>query len=104
MSENSKTRGKTKKKTRGSLLVKLGLCSFCGYLAFSLVSLQIEIANQKAALAQVEQQIAEYDAQNTETERLLTLGEDQAYRARIARDKLDMGYADETVFRDASAS
>ncbi len=92
---------RTKKK---SLFIRLCIFAFAAYVVVSLVSLQVEITARRSQLATVRQQIEDQRIANKETERLLSLGDDKTYLSRIARDKLDMGFSDERVYRDAAGS
>ena len=87
-----------------SLLIRLCLFAFAAYIVVSLVSLQMEIASKRSELASYEQQVKDQLIANKEIERQLSLGSDKDYLARIARDKLDMGFSDERVYRDVSGS
>lgn len=92
---------RTKKK---SLIVRLGIFAFAAYVVVSLVSLQVEIGIRQSQLAELDAQIESQRLANKETERLISLGEDKDFLSRIAREKLDMGFSDEHVYRDASGS
>ena len=87
-----------------SLLLRLGIFAFSAYVVVSLVGLQMQISQKRQQLASIEEQMEQQRLSNKETERLLGLGDDQAYLSRIARERLDMGLPDEHVFRDAAGS
>ncbi|MEM1485951.1 septum formation initiator family protein [Oscillospiraceae bacterium PP1C4] len=95
---------KTNRTKNKNLFVKLCVFGFAAYVIVSLVTLQMEITAKRSQLVAVKQQIESQRIINKETERLLSLGDDKTYLARIARDKLDMGLSDERVFRDATGS
>ena len=95
------------KATRGqknSLLMRLCVLVFAGYAAVTLVSQQMQISAKHADLMRVEQQIEQERLRAKELERQVALGEDESYLARIARDKLDMGFSDEHVYQDVSGT
>lgn len=94
-------KARSKKK---SLIVRLGMFTFAAFVATSLISLQLEISSKRAELEQVQSQIDEQQTAIKETERLLSLGSDQGYLSKIARDKLGLGFSDEHVYRDAAGS
>ena len=94
----------SKKIKKNNLLIRLGLSILAVYVIVSLISLQIEIAGKQQQLEDLQMQIQQQQTVNKELERQLSFGKDQAYLSRIARDKLDMGFSDERVFRDAAGS
>lgn len=85
-------------------LIRLCVTVFAAYVAVSLITLQMQINEKKIQLQQVTDQLEEETLQQVELQRQLELGDDDEHIARIAHDKLDMGYADEHVFRDVSGS
>lgn len=85
-------------------LIRFCAYVFAAYVAVSLITLQMQINDNKAQLQQVTAQYKEATAQQKELQRQLALGDDDEQMARIARDKLDMGFAGERVFRDVSGS
>lgn len=87
-----------------SLFMRLCLLGFAAYIAVSLISLQIEINSKRDELSIVSQKCEEQRLANKELERLISLGNDKTYLARIARDKLNMGLPEEHVYKDASGS
>ena len=87
-----------------SLMIRLCVLAFSAYVVVSLVSLQMEIADRRSTLAPITEQAETQRLANKEIERQIALGDDKDYLARIAREKLDMGRADERVFRDAAGT
>lgn len=87
-----------------SLLMRLCLLGFAAYIAVSLVTLQMEINSKRSQLAVVSEKCEEQRLANKEIERLISLGNDKSYLARIAREKLNMGLPEEHVYKDASGS
>lgn len=87
-----------------SLMLRLCVLAFSAYVVVSLVSLQMEIADRRSTLASITEQAETQRLANKEIERQIALGDDKDYLARIAREKLDMGRADERVFRDAAGT
>ena len=73
-------------------------------MKISLFLLGVYIVVSQEELQMVIQQCEEQRISNKEIKRQISLGDDQTYLARIARDKLGMGYSDEHVFRDAAGS
>lgn len=95
---------KVKIQRRHNPLVRFCVYIFAAYVAVTLITLQMQINEKKTELQQVENQYKEEYQQQQELERQLALGDDDDQMARIARDKLDMGFADEHVYRDVSGS
>ena len=89
---------------RRNPVLKISLCLLGVYIVVSLASLHMEIVSKQEELQMVIQQCEEQRISNKEIKRQISLGDDQTYLARIARDKLGMGYSDEHVFRDAAGS
>lgn len=85
-------------------LIRFCVYVFAAYVAVSLITLQMQINDNKTQLQQVTAQCKEAADQQQELQRQLALGDDDEQMARIARDKLDMGFAGEHVFRDVSGS
>ena len=87
---------------RRNPVLKISLFLLGVYIVVSLASLHMEIVSKQEELQMVIQQCEEQRISNKEIKRQISLGDDQTYLARIARDKLGMGYSDEHVFRDAA--
>lgn len=85
-------------------LIRFCVYVFAAYVAVSLITLQMQINDNKEQLRQTEKQYDEALRQQQELQRQLALGDDDEQMARIAHDKLDMGFADEHVYRDVSGS
>ncbi|MCR2025688.1 septum formation initiator family protein [Anaerotruncus colihominis] len=85
-------------------MIRLCVLAFSAYAVVSLVSLQMEIAGRRSTLTSITEQAETQRLANKEIERQIALGDDKGYLARIAREKLDMGRADERVFRDAAGT
>ena len=86
-------RGKKK-----SLFIRFCIFAFAAYVVVSLITLQMEISSKRSLLTSVNAQLED------QVERQIALGDDRDFMARIARDKLDMGVADERVFRDTAGT
>lgn len=87
-----------------NMLTRLCVLVFAGYAAVTLVTLQMEINAKQSDLAAVNNQIEVQRLQTKELERQISLGDNEAYLARLARDKLDMCFSDERVYQDVSGS
>lgn len=87
-----------------SLLMRLFVVACAAYVTVSLISLQMEISSRQNELDAVMLEIEQEGLRMTDLERQLDMGDDEAYLTRIAHEKLDMGYADEHVYRDASGT
>ena len=92
-------RGKKK-----SLFIRFCIFAFAAYVVVSLITLQMEISSKRSLLTSVNAQLEDQVVANKEVERQIALGDDRDFMARIARDKLDRGVADERVFRDTAGT
>lgn len=92
-----------KKKKRVSGLAKTATAVFAVYAAFTLVSLQLQIAEKKEEQALLRAQIEEQELRNAEIKALLESENSDDYVARIAREKLGYISPGERVFVDISS-
>ena len=92
-----------KKKNRVSGLAKTATAVFAVYAAFTLVSLQLQIAEKKEEQALLQAQIEEQELRNAEIKALLESENSDDYVARIAREKLGYISPGERVFVDISS-
>ena len=92
-----------KKKKRVSGLAKTATAVFAVYAAFTLVSLQLQIAEKKEEQALLQAQIEEQELRNAEIKALLESENSDEYVARIAREKLGYISPGERVFVDISS-
>lgn len=95
---------KTKVKVQKSLIARIALIAFGAYLAYSLISFQVDIAKKRTTLDEVKQQYDEQIIENEELQRTLdTYGTDE-FVERMAREKLGYAYADEHFYVDISGT
>ncbi len=92
---------RTRKK---SLVMRICVLCFAGYIVVTLISLQMEISAKREELLFLQEQTELQSTQNKETERLISYSKDEANLSKIARDRLDLGFSDEHVYRDAAGS
>ena len=92
-----------KKKKRVSGLAKTATAVFAVYAAFTLVSLQLQIAEKNEEQALLQAQIEEQELRNAEIKALLESENSDDYVARIAREKLGYISPGERVFVDISS-
>ena len=90
------------KKTSKSRLLKIAVCLFVVYIAYSIVVQQLEIRDRTITLEAVQQQCQQQIEENKEVERLLAMSADKDYIERIARERLGYAYPDEKVYIDSS--
>ena len=74
------------------------------YLIVGIVVNQVSISSKQQALASVQQQLVQQQAENEELERVLTSGSEEEIVERVARDRLGYARPDERVFVDVSGS
>lgn len=93
-----------RKRRKTSLLLRVCVCTFAGYIAFTLISMQLDVAAKKRELELINANVAAQLLSNAETKRLLELGGDDAYIEYVAREKLGYAYPDEKILIDRSGS
>ncbi len=84
-----------------SVLLRLAVLAFCGYLLVCLVANEVDIMVKNQQIATLEQQIAQQQAETTELQRLMGSSDDiNEYYEKIAREKLGYSFPDEQIFVD----
>lgn len=78
------------KKNSKSRLLKIAVCLFVVYIAYSIVVQQLEIRDRKMMLEAVQQQCQQQSEENKEVERLLAMSDDKDYIERIASEKVGL--------------
>ena len=94
----------TQKRGRGSFALRLCIFAFVVYAAVHLIDVQINLAERRRQLAELEQRVEIQRVANRELERQLAQGMDQKYIERIARERLGFVAAYETVYVDISGN
>ena len=85
-------------------VIKVAVVCVAVYVAFSLVSLQIELAEKKAVLAKLEDQKQQLMISNEEKKELIEKSDQDEFVERIAREYFDFAYPDEQIYVDISGS
>jgi len=85
-------------------LLRIGVFAFVIYASVLLIDMQINLANRRRQLVELEQRVEIQRIANKELERQLAQGMDQMYIERIARERLGFIAPDETVYIDISGS
>ncbi len=93
-----------RKKRKANWLVRFFMLCFVGYVAISLIGMQVEVTAKRRQLLALQQSIEQQKRINAETERLLNGENDEEYIERVARDKLGYAYPDEKIFIDRSGN
>lgn len=93
-----------RRKTKKSLMLRLLTIGFALYAAITLIETQVQIADRRRELEEIEAQTEVMRIQNKEISRLLAMGDDQDYIERIAKKKLDYVSPDERIFIDSSGN
>ena len=93
-----------KKVKRKSFMLRVCIFAFAVYAVVSLVSMQINLADRRRQLSQLEQRVETQRLANKELERQLAQGMDEEYVERIARERLGFIAPDEIVYIDVSGS
>jgi len=95
---------KTKQKVQKNFLIRVALIAFGAYLAYSLVSFQVDIARKRATLNEIKQQYDEQTIENEELQRTLDTYGTNEFVERMAREKLGYAYSDEHFYVDISGT
>ena len=83
------------------MLVRLLILLLCIYLAYNLISDQIDLTVKNQQVDTLNEQLADQKSASAELERLFGSSEDiDAYYEKIARDQLNYAYPDEWIFMD----
>ena len=93
-----------KRKRKKSLILRLAVIMFVGYVTVSMVMLQMDIMQRKTQLDELKQQVEDQRIANKEIERLTQMGDNDEYMGRIAREMLDYTYPDETIYKDSAGN
>jgi cell division protein DivIC len=93
-----------RRRRKKNLFLRISICTFAVYIAFTLISMQLEVAAKRRELASLNASVEQQQLTNAETERLLDLGEDEAYIEYMAHEKLGYAYPDEKIYIDRSGS
>lgn len=82
-----------------SILVRLALLAFAGYLIVSMWDVHTELTEKRRELADTKATLETVTLQNEELTNLLRNGSDKDIIERAARDRLGYVYKDEIVFK-----
>lgn len=93
-----------RKKRKANWLVRFFMLCFVGYVAVSLIGMQVEVTSKRRELLALQQSVEQQKRINAETQRLLNGEDDEEYIERVARDKLGYAYPDEKIFIDRSGN
>jgi len=93
-----------KKRSFVSGFFKLAVVCVAVYVAFSLVSLQIELADKQKTLAKLEEQKQELMISNEEKKELIEKSDQDEFVEQIAREYFGFAYPDEQIYIDISGS
>ncbi len=86
-----------------NIILKIVVMCFMTYLCCNLVVTHLEIIDREQELEALKAACEAQRIANKELERMVSLGNDDTYVERIARDELDYAYPDERIFIDSSA-
>jgi cell division protein FtsB len=87
-------------KRHKSLILRFAVFAFIVYIAVMLINLQLQIGKSKAALVNVNTQVALQQSKNAEIQRVLTEN-DNSYKESIARYKLGYAAPDARIYINA---
>lgn len=97
-------RARSSAKQNKSVLLRILIVVFCGYMLISLGTLYSELCTGREALALVEIQKSETQAGVDEINNLLENGTEEEILEKAARDRLGYVYPNEQVFVDISGN
>ena len=101
---HQKNRKIAKNRSFASGFLKLAVVCVAVYIAFSLVSLQIELAEKRRTLAKLEEQKQELMLSNEEKKQLIEKSDQDEFVEQIAREYFGFAYPDEQIYIDVSGS
>lgn len=78
--------------------------ALAGYIAFTLVSLNIELADKRATLAKLEEQKQLLMISNEEKKELIEKSDQDEFVEKIAREYFGFAYPDEQIYIDISGN
>ena len=93
-----------KKRNPKNLIFRICIFVFVAYAVVLLIDMQINLAQRRRQLVELEQRVEIQRIANKELERQLSQGTDEQYIERIAREMLGFINPDETVYIDISGS
>mgnify|MGYP004611741625 FL=1 len=95
-----------KRKKKRTIILKLTLLVFIGYVIFTFINQQIQINQKKAEYEQKIQEVAVQNVKNEEMSSVVnsTEEESQEYIEKIARENLDFAKEGERVFVNISGN
>lgn len=88
---------KSEKKHK-SFLLGIGVTLIVGYAVFTLISMQVEIAQKTAEYENIHAQRIAIEAENEQLERYSADENRSEFIEEIARDDLDYSYPDEKIY------
>ena len=88
-----------KKKKRGSIILRITLLVFAVYMIYSLSTLQIELAEKKKQLSEIQVTKAEKQMKVDELTSLLENGTEKDFIEKAAREKLNYVYRNEQIYK-----
>ena len=90
-----------KRKVKRSTLLRISLAAFLVYVVATLISLQVQINEQREELEDIQQQIMIKEITNENMDAALESG-DEAYIEQVAREELDYAKPGERIFINVS--
>ena len=94
-------------KEKGSFvkgIIKIGALCLAAYVAFSMISSQIELAEKRKTLELLKKDKENIMISNAEKQELIKKSSENEFIERIAREYYNFAYPNENVFIDSSGS
>ena len=89
---------------RHNFLLRFCAAAFAVYVAFSLVSIQLDVSAERRELESLNASVEAQQAENAQLEHLLEYGDEREFIEYMAREKLGYAYPDEKILIDSSAN
>lgn len=89
---------------RKSIILRIAIIAACVVFTFQLVKYNIEIAQSKQQLEELNEQLMQQQLANEELERYIQSDTDDDYYEKLIRENLEYGYPNEKVFIEATAN
>jgi len=93
---------KSQKRSFANGFFRLAVICVAVYVAFSLVSLQIELADKQKTLSKLQEQKQQLMISNEEKKELIEKSDQDEFVEQIAREYFGFAYPDEQIYIDIS--
>ncbi len=93
-------RRKPKRRRKRSVSFSIAIFAFVAIIMFNVITVHMDIAKKTEELEKARAELEALKAYNQELETFLNSDDDEEYIIRMAREKLNLVFPDETVYCD----